>query len=199
MLSKRIYVLGSILQIGFSYFQLFFMTLCRHLFRSRGDSLWFFGVNVNKIFAQRKKIGNTRNLFASKIEGQISENIAAKIRCNTIALRIHFPRLLFHGLIPIWFRNFMEFYQWHPDEMNNAKCVLRLFKLLETYLFSNCFNSTSISKYQAVYTNNLSWFLQNLLTRKCKGLRLQRALFHKSFCKILSENIICTECRLVGM
>ena len=56
---------------------------------------------MNKIFAQRKKIGDTRNLFASKIEGQISENIAAKIRCNTIALRIHFPRLLLHGLIPI--------------------------------------------------------------------------------------------------
>ena len=56
---------------------------------------------MNKIFAQRKKIGDTRNLFGSKIETQISENIAAKISCNTIALRIHFPRLLLHGLIPI--------------------------------------------------------------------------------------------------
>ena len=56
---------------------------------------------MNKIFAQRKKIGNTRNLFASKIEGQISENIAAKILYKTIALRLHFPRLLLHGLIPI--------------------------------------------------------------------------------------------------
>ena len=142
---------------------------------------------MNKIFAQRKKIRDTRNLFASKIEGQISENIAAKIRCNTIALRIHFPRVLLHGLIPIWFRNLMEFYQWHPDEMNNAKCVLRLFKLLETYLFSNCFNSTSVSKYQAVYTNNLSWFLQNLLTRKCKGLRLQRAFSHEFLQNIIGK------------
>ena len=54
-------------------------------------------MNVNKITTEKKKkkIGDIRNLFVSKIEGQILENIAVKILYNTIALTLHFPRLLF--------------------------------------------------------------------------------------------------------
>lgn len=53
-------------------------------------------MNVNEITTEnkRKKNGDIPNLFVSKIEGQILENIAVKILYNTIALRLHFPRLL---------------------------------------------------------------------------------------------------------
>ena len=48
-------------------------------------------MNVNEITTEnkRKKNGDIPNLFVSKIEGQILENIAVKILYNTIALRLY--------------------------------------------------------------------------------------------------------------
>ena len=167
------------------------MSLC-HLFRSRGDALWVFKVNVNKITTEkkkRKKIGDIRNLFVSKIEGQILEKIAVKIRYNTIALTLHFLRLLL-----VWFQSdFGYLWNFINDTlmgwiMLNVYFVFSNFSKGTSVLFSNCFNSTSVSKYQAIYSNNyLSWFLPNLLTRNCKGLPLQRAFSHEFLQNIIGK------------
>ena len=90
--------------------------------------------------------------------------------------------------------------------MNNAKCVLCLFKLLERYFC--CFPVVSTQlQYRNIkqFTQIIVQDPQNLLTRKCKGLRLQRAFSHeflqniirKYHCRFaIVQNAYCLGCKI---
>ena len=138
---------------------------------------------------KEKKLGILEIFLRLKLKDKFRKTL----RPRYAVIRLHLGYIFHDYCFTVWFQSdFGILWNFINDTLTrwimlNVYFVFSNFSKGTSVLFSNCFNSTSVSKYQAIYSNNLSWFLPNLLTRNCKGLLLQRAFSHEFLQNIIGK------------